>query len=114
MPDPSLGVLTDEGFVILAQIFCAFGQGADGLSIDGSAILAARHDYTGPIERDKEKWPTNAALVLSLSRAMGKLAAQMAMSEGKITIDATHYRSARAAIHAVAFCPFFHARGDAR
>ena len=37
MPDPSFGVLTDEGFVILAQIFCAFGQGADGLSIDGSA-----------------------------------------------------------------------------
>jgi hypothetical protein len=107
-------VLTDEGFVILAQIFCAFAQGSDGLYIDGSAILAAREDYTGPIERDKGKWATDGPLVLSLSRAMGKLAAQMAMADGKVTIDATAYRSAREAIHRLAFCPFFHAQGDVR
>jgi len=102
-------VLTDDGFVILSQIFCAFAQGVDGLSIDGGAILAARSDYTAPIEHAKEQWSTHGPLVLSLSRAMGRLAAHMALAEGKITIEAEHYRSAREAIHAVAFCPFFHA-----
>jgi hypothetical protein len=98
--------LSDEGFVILSQIFCAFAQGADGLYIDGSAFLAAREDYRGPIERDKGEWSTNGPHVLALSRAMGKLAAQRAMADGQITIAAQHYRSARTVIHSIAFCPF--------
>ena len=110
MADSFKADLSDDGFVILSQIFCAFGQGADGLTIDGSAILEARRDYTAPIEGNKGQWSTMAPLVLSLSRAMGKMAAQMALGEGKITIDASHYRSARGAIHATAFCPFFHGK----
>jgi hypothetical protein len=98
--------LSDDGFVILSQIFCAFAQGADGLSIDGSAYLAARNDYSGPVERDKGKWHTDGPQVLAVSRAMGRLAAHIALAEGGITILATHYQSARSMVHGVAFCPF--------
>jgi hypothetical protein len=102
--------LSDDGFVILSQIYCAFAQGADGLSIDGGAFLAARDDYRGPIEREKDKWELHAPQVLSLSRTMGRVAAHIALTEGRITIQASHYRSARNIIHEAAFCPFFHGK----
>ena len=101
--------LSDDGFVILSQIYCAFAQGADGLNIDGEAFLAARDDYRDPIEREKAKWSIHAPQVLSLSRTMGRVAAHLALSEGRITIMESHYRSARNIIHEAAFCPFFHA-----
>ena len=102
--------LSDDGFVILSQIYCAFAQGADGLYIDGAAFLAARNDYRGPIEREKEKWSIHAPQVLSLSRTMGRVAAHLALTEGSITILEKHYRSARNIIHEAAFCPFFHGK----
>ena len=110
MADSFKADLSDEGFVILSQIFCAFAQGADGVGIDGSAILAARADYRDPIEREKEKWPIHSPQVLSLSRTMGKVAAHVALTEGSITIMEAHYRTARNIIHGAAFCPFFHGK----
>jgi hypothetical protein len=98
--------LSDDGFVILAQIFGAFAQGADGLYVDPEVILTARRDYSGPIERDKELWPTEGPRTLLLTRAMGKLAAHMAMAEGKVTVQPRHYRDARRAVHTMAICPF--------
>ncbi len=98
--------LSDDGFVILAQIFGAFAQGVDGLYVDPDVILTARRDYSGPIERDKEQWPTEGPRTLLLTRAMGKLAAQMAMADGKVTVETTHYRHARRMVHTMAICPF--------
>jgi hypothetical protein len=101
--------LSDDGFVILARIFGAFAQGVDGLYIDPEVILAARKDYSGPIERDKERWSTNEAGTLLLTRAMGKLAAHIAMADGKVSVQVEHYRAARRAVHPIGIC-FFHAK----
>jgi hypothetical protein len=98
--------LSDDGFVILAQIFGAFAQGADGLYIDPEVIITARRDYTGPIERDKGRWAEEGPRTLLLTRAMGKLAAQLAMADGTVTVQAKHYRHARRVVHTMAICPF--------
>ena len=108
MAEAAHGVMTDEVFTTLAQIYGAFAQGADGLYIDPAVILAARDDYRRPIERGRERWAVDGPLILALTRVMGQLAAHKAMAQGKITIGLEHYRSARGDIHGVGICPFVH------
>lgn len=106
MAEPAHGVMTDEVFTTLAQIFGAFAQGAAGVFVDPGVILAAREDYRGPVERDREFWPTRGPLILALTRVIGQLAAHKALAEGQITITVAHYRAAQHDVHRVGICPF--------
>ncbi len=102
--------LSDEGFIILTQIFAAFAHGAGGLLINGDAILAARADYSGNVEARKEQWPTEAPVVLGLAYRMGRMAAHIALGRGSTVIDKTDYvesrQKTRSSDHH--FCPFPH------
>jgi hypothetical protein len=109
MAAASTGVMTDEVFTILAQIFGAFAQGADGMFIDPGVVLQARDDYAESIGSRTDRWFDEGPLILSLTRAMGKLSAHVALSAGHTTIGVEHYQQARHLIHLNArACPFFH------
>jgi len=103
----SSGSLSDAVFTVLVQIYGAFAQGAGHLHVDDEVILRARADYVPLITRDLEHWPVEGPRTLAATRAMGQLAAHLAMEHGEVTIRLKHYRSAQKAIHRMrGICPF--------
>lgn len=111
MADPQQLLSFDQKvFVILAQIFGAFVHGADGLYVDDDVFLEATRQYGEQIRRDLEHWPQDGVQVLYVSRAMGRLAAHLALEDDRFTIMLPDYLRARKAVHEGrlfhAFCPF--------
>ena len=100
--------LSDAVFANFVQICCAFAQGAGHLHVENDAILQAREDYAGPLERGLERWEVEGPRALEAARAMGALAAHQALHDGVVTITRAHYQAARTTIHQRAFCPFRH------
>jgi DNA-directed RNA polymerase beta subunit len=100
---------TQEG--IMAQILVAFGQGTGATRVSQDAALQLRTIYFGAItDHLTGIWGTEAVQVLERVRAIGKLAAQRAVTAGETAIgveDVQH--SARAVREASisVFCPPF-------
>lgn len=101
--------LPDAVFTIFVQICGAFAQGADGCFVDDEVILQARKDYVPLIKRTYKDWRSIGPFTLALTKAMGKMAAVRALSDGEVTVTRHHYQQARQAIHTGArLCPFHH------
>jgi len=69
---------------ILGQYYFAFGQGARSLRVSRSTIATLREVF-GPYINAKH-WNHNAPHVLELFRACGRLAAQYAVTAGRVTV----------------------------
>jgi len=98
--------LTDEVFVILAQIFGAFGYGAGGLTVEPGVVRLATSDYVRVIRMNANNWATFEVAVLESARLTGRLAAQSALNARRLRINESDY--VRAVRRVVLGCPFRH------
>jgi hypothetical protein len=97
---------SDDAFIILAQIFGAFGHGAGGLTVEKAVVRRASKDYTKVIQVNARKWEALETSVLEAARMTGRLAAHRALNGGRIRINVPDYLAARRTV--VLFCPFMH------
>jgi hypothetical protein len=94
------GGYTQEG--IMAQIFVAFGQGTGATRVSQEAALALRTQYFATITPVvvSTRWATEAVQVLERIRAIGKLAAFLALQRGDTVISAADVLSAALKVEA--------------
>lgn len=78
---------------VLAQMFIAFGQGA-GMSVSREAIRAATRTYAPLARANLTKWGELELQTLEYARTLGRLAAYLALRDGKQVIGEEHYREA--------------------
>ena len=102
----SVSVPSGDVFVILAQIFGAFGHGAGGLLVDRDVVRRATKDYTPVVEHNANKWDTLEVAVLEAARMTGRLAAHRAVSEQRVRISVPDYLGAIQVV--ILGCPFLH------
>ena len=100
--------LPDDVFVILAEIFGAFGHGAGGLRVEPAVVRRATKDYTDVIQQNASNWDAVEIAVLEAARVTGRLAAHRALNDGRIRITVADYLAALQIILKVKICPFFH------
>lgn len=110
MPAPGVGKSgVGELETVVAQLYIAFGQGAGSLYVSPEAIAAGRRQYEQLVAKNLEKWPQASLKALEYARAIGRVAAHLAVSEGWNTIQGDHYTSAAEMVRKnchVEFCPF--------
>jgi hypothetical protein len=101
--------MPDHVLTIFVQICGAFAQGADGCFVDDEVILQARQDYVPLIKRTYKEWASIGPFTLALTKAMGKMAAVRALTDGEVTVRKRHYEQARQTIHSgPRICPSHH------
>lgn len=75
---------------VMAQVWIAFGQGAGAVRVSQDAAMELHRWYYGAITDELlANWGTEALQVLDRIRAIGSLAALMAIQQGSPTIDVT-------------------------
>jgi len=72
---------------ILAQVFIAFGQGAGTMTVAHDAIDAARQEYADGIAASAPRWNEIALPTLEYARAIGRVAAYLAVKDGRNVIS---------------------------
>jgi hypothetical protein len=100
-------VYTREG--IMAQIWVAFGQGTGTIRVSQEAAWALRELYYDAIDETAlSVWESEAVQVLERIRAIGRLAAALAIEQAQITIPKALVLQAAAAVEAASgtsLCP---------
>jgi hypothetical protein len=100
---------TQEG--IMAQIMVAFGQGTGPTRVSEQAALELRTIYFGAITDEVTGiWETEAVQMLERMRAIGKLAAQRAVTAGATAIDVEDVQTSAKTVREASgsrFCPPF-------
>jgi hypothetical protein len=101
-----LATSTEDSFVILAQIFGAFGFGAGGMLVTPEVVVRAAKDYREVIQLNAKRWNLLELPVLESARMTGRLAAERALREERIRITLNDYE--RAVKTVLPMCPFRH------
>lgn len=91
-----------EAELRIGQALCAVGQGAGPTRISRGVVQAVRERYLETfvlrIEEDRaegrDRWGVEGPNVLDRARAMGRLAAHLALCEGSMAIETRHWRGA--------------------
>jgi len=98
---------------ILYQAFIAFGQGTGGLRVHRTTCHAIHDYYSQLLDRDRnlkklaaerDLWglPENGPQALERVRATGRLAALLAIRQGRADIEPEDFKQAAATVHGVA------------
>lgn len=91
-----------EAELRIGQALCAIGQGAGPTRISRGVVRAVRERYLENfvvrIEEDeaagRDGWCLEGPNVLDRARAMGRLAAHLALCEGSMAIEPRHWKEA--------------------
>jgi hypothetical protein len=105
MPSDSPSFTQDD---ILAQVYMAFGQGTATMLATPAALRAGRTEYVKTFE--PENWLTDAPVALEYARALGRVAAHLAVQKGATAIDEEHFMRAAEMVRGnqvwPCFCPY--------
>ena len=91
---------------ILTQLFIAFGQGAGTMPVAAQVIAAATEDYLAAIHENVAGWRSIELQALESARGLGRLAAHLALQDGRDVVMTEHYQGARNGIRPRIDCPF--------
>lgn len=91
-----------EAELRMGQALCAFGVGAGPTRISRGVVAAIRERYLETfalrIEEDQaagcDRWAVEGPNVLDRARAIGRLAAHLALCEGSMSIEPRHLKGA--------------------
>ena len=84
----------DTPQTISLQLAMAFGQGAGTTPATSAALLEAYNAYQPAFERRAGEWPEIELRSLEYGRALGRLSAHAAASNGRAVIDSEDVRAA--------------------
>jgi hypothetical protein len=85
---------------ILDQCLIAFGQGCGPILVTVEAVAAVRTAYQRRIEQYGGDWDADCLLVLEYARMVGRLAADKALADGSLQVEAGHVTSALSELEA--------------
>jgi len=88
------GTRGDTPETVGLQLAMAFGQGAGTMPATPEALWATYSMYLSAIKEKIGKWPEIELRTLEYARALGRLAAFNASSNGRIVIDVEDVRAA--------------------
>jgi hypothetical protein len=90
---------------LLALLFMAFGQGAGSMYATPGAVRIGRQEYARAIQ--PKAWDQHAPYALEYARALGRVAAHLALQDGATAIDEPHFRSASELVRQRQIAPWF-------
>ena len=86
---------------VMGQALVAFGQGTGAVWVHREAVTALRALYAGYMERALQYWDEDAVQALERVRATGRLAAHLAIQDGRLAITEHDFTTAAGTVREV-------------
>ena len=82
----------------MAQLYVAFGQGAVSVHVAPAVLSKARAEYLDMVKKNSGRWDAIAGPMREYARALGRIAAHLAVGDGLDVILVKHYDAASKAL----------------
>ena len=88
------GVQDQELEIAFVHCSIAFGLGAGNIGISSDGVRALLRVYRRIITHHAQNWEAGSDRILDYAEALGRLAAHVAIGDGKLTIDSSSVSTA--------------------